>query len=168
MRLLYFSLRLCLLIFLFTLHVSAEDVDRVLALQNAETWMYQIQDLDEPGAISALAETDYPLLVLEPTYTNDGDEDFDVEAMLETLRYTPQGVRRLLIAYIDIGEAEDYRYYWKRRWRAPTENRRGRPRIQNRELCRGRRLLSGSRDQGPRPTERHCKSLLPARTTGKR
>ncbi|TET53591.1 MAG: glycoside hydrolase, end-alpha-1,4-polygalactosaminidase [Actinobacteria bacterium] len=89
--------------------------------------MYQIQDLDREGAIQALEKTDYPLLVLEPTNTSKGSEDFDLLKMIKKLRKTPDGKRRLLLAYIDIGEAEDYRTYWKESWQAPTESKRGKP-----------------------------------------
>lgn len=102
-------------------------VDQTALLQNAKTWMYQIQGLDDPGAIQALAKSDYPMLVLEPTYTNVDQENFDIEGMIRTLRTRPDGTYRLLIAYIDIGEAEDYRTYWKDDWVAPTATHRGNP-----------------------------------------
>jgi len=92
---------------------------RQAMLQSAQTWMYQIQELDRPGAIGALAESDYPLLVLEPTRTVAGMEDFDTRGMITGLRWRPDGSPRLLLAYVDIGEAEDYRIYWEDDWRPP-------------------------------------------------
>lgn len=106
---------------------GAGSADRVALLRSASTWMYQIQQLDASGAIDALAATDYPALVLEPTYTNIGQEGFDVGGMIQSLRTRPNGSRRLLIAYIDIGEAEDYRTYWGSDWVAPTETKKGSP-----------------------------------------
>lgn len=103
------------------------SVDRVALLRSASTWMYQIQQLDASGAINALAATNYPLLVLEPTYTNVGQEGFDVEGMIRSLRTRSDGSHRLLIAYIDIGEAEDYRTYWGSDWVAPMATKRGSP-----------------------------------------
>jgi len=32
------------------------------------------------------------------------------------LQKKPNGARRLVIAYMSVGEAEDYRYYWKAGW----------------------------------------------------
>ena len=96
-------------------------------LDKAMTWMYQIQGLDEDGAVSKLAATDYPLLVVEPTRTNTGSEDFDTKNMVRRLHKTDDGKRRLVLAYIDIGEAEDYRTYWKSSWEPPTEDKPGNP-----------------------------------------
>ena len=43
------------------------------------------------------------------------------------MAYDPRGNRRLLLAYIDIGQAEDYRAYWGDDWVAPTADRPGFP-----------------------------------------
>jgi len=88
--------------------------------------MYQIQALDEPGALAALAATDYPLLVLEPGH-NFADSPYDTQAMVNALRNRPSGEQRLLLAYVDIGQAEDYRDYWGRDWVAPTDSSPGHP-----------------------------------------
>lgn len=88
--------------------------------------MYQIQDLDINDAIKSLAEKDYEMFVLEP-----GDDfkesPYNTQEMINQLRYTPDGRKRLLIAYIDIGEAEDYRKYWQNDWVAPTSTHGGYP-----------------------------------------
>lgn len=87
-------------------------------LEAAETWMYQIQGLDENDATEVLADTDYPLLVLEPGH-NFSDFPYETEEMVDALRERPDGGKRLLLAYVDIGQAEDYRDYWEDDWRAP-------------------------------------------------
>ena len=95
-------------------------------LDNAQTWMYQIQGLDEDGAIEALEMSDYPMLVLEPGH-NFLDGVYDTVDMLSRLRHLPNGDERLLIAYLDIGQAEDYRNYWQPGWIAPTAAKPGIP-----------------------------------------
>lgn len=88
-------------------------------LVQVKKWMYQLQALEDTNSIALLAKSDYPLLVLEP-----GDDlknaPYNTREMIQKLRYTPDGRKRLLIAYINIGEAEDYRSYWSSAWRAPT------------------------------------------------
>jgi len=105
----------------------AEEPDAKALLKNAKTWMYQLQGLEQPDAIEALAKSNYDLLVLEPTRLVKGNEDFDTAGMVRKLRTLPNGKRRLLLAYIDIGEAEDFRTYWQKDWRKPTPKRKGKP-----------------------------------------
>ena len=92
--------------------------NRRARLQQARTWMYQIQELESDRAIQALANTDYPLLVVEPNHNHKGNP-FDCRRMVQTLRTMTNGKERLVLAYIDIGQAENWRTYWKEDWVAP-------------------------------------------------
>jgi len=96
-------------------------------LQAVSTWGYQIQGLERAGAVNALAASSYQMLVLEPTRTVLGEESFDTAGMVRRLKTLPGGGRRLVIAYVDIGEAEDYRTYWQASWRPPTASQEGDP-----------------------------------------
>jgi cysteinyl-tRNA synthetase len=90
------------------------------------TWMYQIQDLDEKEAIDNLYNTPYDMLVVEPG-NNFSDFNYDTPYLVSKLQNKPDGDRRILLAYIDIGQAEDYRDYWQSNWKAPTETQPGSP-----------------------------------------
>jgi cysteinyl-tRNA synthetase len=86
-----------------------------LSLSDVSYWAYQLQGISQPGAIDALANSHYDMLVLEPTRTDQGDSDFDTPAMVAQLKNSlaSDGAhRKLVLAYIDIGEAEDWRWYW--------------------------------------------------------
>lgn len=94
-----------------------------IALDQIRFWAYQIQDINTSGAIDRLASSLYDMLVLEPTRTDWSSDDkyFDTKAMVNELKNTKahDGIlRKLIIAYIDIGEVEDWRWYWKwsREW----------------------------------------------------
>ena len=39
-----------------------------------------------------------------------------MEKEITSLKTKPGGRRRLVIAYMSIGEAEDYRFYWRKEW----------------------------------------------------
>ena len=102
--------------------------NRVQRLNNIETWMYQIQELNLDGAVESLAATNYPMLVIEPGHNFKLTSDvYDTANIINQLRTSPDGTERLLLAYIDIGEAEDYRDYWQDVWIAPTETTGGTP-----------------------------------------
>jgi cysteinyl-tRNA synthetase, unknown class len=95
-------------------------------LLNVQNWMFQIQELDEDGAVETLAATEYDMLVLEPGH-NFSEWAYNTRQIIDQLKAKPDGSSRLLLAYIDIGQAEDYRDYWQDDWLAPTEDERGHP-----------------------------------------
>ena len=89
-------------------------------------FMYQIQYLEEHTTIDLLDNTEYDMLIIEPGF-NFQEEPYDVNYMINKLKTKPNGDKRLLLAYIDIGQAEDWRTYWKNDWVAPTETQAGIP-----------------------------------------
>ena len=101
-----------------------------IALNEIRYWAYQLQGLDQPGAIDVLSDSGYDLLVLEPTNTDVESIDFNTRDMVERLHISAAsriGKTKLVIAYINIGEAEDWRTYWGEDWIAPTEESAGTP-----------------------------------------
>jgi len=84
-------------------HTIQENLD----LSNVKTWAYQLQGAD-PDQIAA---SGFDLIVMD--YSVDGTEE---------TKYTPQEIQKIKnagiipIAYISIGEAEDYRFYWQDEW----------------------------------------------------
>ena len=63
------------------------------------------------GVVKALAELDRDWMVLDAFYKTDARwKKADVDA----IRAGKAG--RKVIAYISVGEAEDYRPYWKEKW----------------------------------------------------
>lgn len=119
-----YLLILPLLLFLQCKKNIPKPIDTTLG--RVTTWMYQIQDLDLNNAVEILAKTDYEMFVLEPG-DNFKDSPYNTQDIINKLRYTPDGKKRLLIAYIDIGQAEEYRNYWQDNWIAPTATGPGFP-----------------------------------------
>lgn len=88
-----------------------------LPLAQVRYWGYQIQSIEEAGAVERLERSHYDMLVLEPTRTDWSSDNkyFDTKGMVTRLKASPatDGVhRKLVLAYVDIGEAEDWRWYW--------------------------------------------------------
>lgn len=85
-------------------------------LKGAKNWAYQLQGLDLENGIDQLIQSKYDVLVIEPVRTEKLSLDFDTKAMVKRIKDSKgsDGVsRKLVIAYINIGEAEDWRWYWK-------------------------------------------------------
>jgi len=92
--------------------VPSFDAARLLA--NAKSWGYQLQRI-KPEALASLP---YDVFVID--YSRDGsDEKALTPADVAALKRKPDGSRRIVLAYLSIGEAEKYRYYWQPEWETP-------------------------------------------------
>ena len=98
----------------------AEDVEgqvtptRHELLADTKSWGYQLQKLDAGAA----ARQAHDLLVIDEAFEGPERAQQRTE-LLRALKRKPGGGRRLVLAYLSIGEAEEYRDYWDRGWTAP-------------------------------------------------
>ena len=94
-------------------NVNDSDVG---SLGEAKNFLYLINPgrfSDKEAFLDALRRTDYDILIIDPFY-----EDFPLSREeVESLKVKANGGSRLVIAYMSVGEAEDYRYYWNPDWR---------------------------------------------------
>jgi cysteinyl-tRNA synthetase len=84
------------------------------AMPEVKSWHYQLQDVDP----SAIAKSSADMVVID--YSSD-DGPF-TKAKVEQMKRKPDGSRRVVLAYMSIGEAESYRWYWPQRssaWLGP-------------------------------------------------
>lgn len=86
---------------------SLGDIRNFLLLLNSGAYR------DQEDFLQALRSTDYDCLIIDPYFGGDrplfGSE-------IASLKVKQNGGRRLVMAYLSIGEAEDYRYYWQPGW----------------------------------------------------
>jgi cysteinyl-tRNA synthetase, unknown class len=76
-----------------------------------KSWGYQLQDI-EPDQ---LAKVPYDVIVID--YSRNGRPKQELtQSELARLKVKPDGSKRTVLAYMSIGEAESYRYYWKWWW----------------------------------------------------
>ena len=88
--------------------VLAADIQSKLG--GVASWHYQLQNID----VAVLSQLDVGLIVID--YARSSPEGPPVELSrdeVERLRTKPDGGRRIVLAYLSIGEAEEYRFYWK-------------------------------------------------------
>ncbi len=72
----------------------------------ANDFLYQLQNLD----LDAIADTAYDLIIMDYSRDGTGETAFSAEE-IAALRED-----RIVLAYLSIGEAEDYRFYWQDSW----------------------------------------------------
>lgn len=93
-------------------NVNAGGID---SLAEARNFLYLVN----PGAyhtktafLEAIGSTDYDIVLIDAFYLDTTLRAGDVTA----LKTKANGGNRLVIAYMSIGEAENYRYYWQTEW----------------------------------------------------
>lgn len=96
-----------------------QNFEKPLKLSQVKYWAYQIQGIENPGVVGELSNSNYDMLVIEPTRTDwscNDTKNFDTKRMVKHLKNSKASDKihkKLVIAYVNIGEAEDWRWYWK-------------------------------------------------------
>lgn len=98
-------------------------------LAQVRSWAIQLQGLERSGAVASLQRATVDLVVIEATSNVRGSEGFASADVVRKLQSTPGEAlpSKLVLAYLNVGQAEDYRDYWREDWRAPTTEERGSP-----------------------------------------
>lgn len=83
-----------------------------LAWRQVNDFLYQLQNLN----LTAAGNSKFDLIIMD--YSRDGSEAArHTRAQISALKNSPGGPKKIL-AYMSIGEAENYRWYWKNAWDA--------------------------------------------------
>ena len=84
-------------------------------LAGVASWGYQLQRVQ----VAEIAASPFDLVVID--YSRNGTEARRFSpAEVKAMQVKTDGSRRLVLAYMSIGEAEDYRYYWSKSWVEPA------------------------------------------------
>ena len=87
-----------------------------ISLKAVDSWGYQLQNVRS----RLVAKDKFDVLVVD--YSRDGTEAraFSREAVAR-MRHRSNEPERIVLAYLSIGEAEAYRYYWQPTWTSTAE-----------------------------------------------
>ena len=92
-----------------------ENNNSILTLKDARNFLYLINTenfASKANFIAAVKETNYDLIIMDLFF-----EDIPFTSLeIEQLKVKKNGGARLVICYMSVGEAEDYRYYWNAQW----------------------------------------------------
>ena len=93
-----------LLLFVFSaLPLMAERAD----MSWVQSWGYQLQNVN----LDEVKNASYDVMVMD--YSKEGD---DASKFTRNEIATLQASGKIVLAYLSIGEAEDYRFYWREKW----------------------------------------------------
>ncbi len=77
-----------------------------------KSWAYQLEKID----VDKIARSKADLVVID--YSSDGsDTAAFTRSEVNAMKRKPDGSRRYVVAYMSVGEAEDYRFYWRDGWK---------------------------------------------------
>jgi cysteinyl-tRNA synthetase, unknown class len=96
--------------------INQENNAVVTKLSQVKNFLYLINPSNystKNDFIAAVTSTNYDLLIMD-LYFSDGNPFTYAE--ISQLKNKANGGKRLVISYMSIGEAEDYRYYWQSSW----------------------------------------------------
>lgn len=89
--------------------------NNVSSLKNAQNFLYLLDPTDfenKSEFLDAIRKTDHDVIIIDLFFN-----EFALSASdIQSLKMKSNGGKRLVIAYMSIGEAEDYRYYWRSEW----------------------------------------------------
>ncbi len=98
------------------LPVPNENNQDITSIGQAKNFLYLINPgnfSNKEEFIMAVSATNYDMLIIDLFFNNQinfTSQDID------RLKHKANGGQRLVIAYVSIGEAESYRYYWQNQW----------------------------------------------------
>lgn len=124
---LFFSIALAVCCLPFALYAGLSllvDTDsrenRHQRLANVFSWFYHTGFELEEEKLTQMANSSYDMLVIEPIFTEAENLEYPIrEALVQLKSERPD---RIVLAYIDIGEAEEWRYYWQKGWKIGSPN----------------------------------------------
>ncbi len=92
-----------------------ENSSNITAISQAKNFLYLINSENysaKQDFINAMLQTNYDALIMDLFH----NEEAFTNTEIEQLKTKSNGGERLVICYMSIGEAEDYRYYWQSSW----------------------------------------------------
>ena len=98
-----------------------ENADHITQLDQVKNYLYLIsnsQYTSKQSMVDAIAATNYDLVIIDLFF----EEELFTADDLAQLKVKANGGQRLVIAYMSIGSAENYRYYWEDNWRLHKPN----------------------------------------------
>ncbi len=92
-----------------------ENENDISSLNEAQNFLYLINPQNystKEEFLNDLKRTNYDLIVIDAFFNDEILSKDDIDS----IKIKNNGKKRLIIAYMSIGEAENYRYYWNEKW----------------------------------------------------
>jgi len=96
--------------------VFHENANNITKLSETQNYLYLISSggyADKESFLAAIRQTNFDLVIIDAFF---GD-DWLTAADVQSLKTKANGGTRMVVAYMNVGAAESYRYYWQDDWK---------------------------------------------------
>ncbi|MBN2436952.1 MAG: endo alpha-1,4 polygalactosaminidase [Spirochaetes bacterium] len=96
--------------------VNNENSNDISKMSDVQNFLYIINGEEytsKEDFITDVSSTNYDLVIMD---LFDNNQDPYTSSQIDELNTKANGAKRMVVCYMSIGEAEDYRYYWKDEW----------------------------------------------------
>ena len=99
------------------------------ALATVGSWAVQLQGYWDKGADKRLTDSTYDLIVLDAPVLNQSPPGTFTSDLVSRVKasWGAGGKGKLALAYLNMGQAESWRFYWTKSWQPPTKTGPGEP-----------------------------------------
>jgi cysteinyl-tRNA synthetase len=87
------------------------------ALAETTSWLLLLNNDLETAIVDRMAASTYDMVVIDHVSSQPGMPASRSADVVSRLRAKADGSRRLVIAYVNVGQAESYRHYWVKGWK---------------------------------------------------
>lgn len=101
--------------------ITNENANDIQTLNDAQNYLYLISTnsfTTKAEMINAINATNFDVVIIDLFF----DDAAFTASEITQLKTKQNGGKRLLISYMNIGSAENYRYYWKDKWKLHHPN----------------------------------------------
>lgn len=96
---------------------SAKAEDAPVKLGDVKSWLLLLNNDLDPLTLQRLEKAPFGMIVVDHVSSQKSVPETLSGDAVKRLQHGPDGARRPVIAYLNIGQAEDYRTYWQKGWR---------------------------------------------------
>jgi cysteinyl-tRNA synthetase len=93
---------------------SSSPADHQSLIEEVDDWLYLIDVNLDADTVDQMVESGHDLVVVDFIPSEQQNQDYPMADVVDRLHDADQP--KLVLAYVDIGQAEDYRSYWEPSW----------------------------------------------------
>jgi cysteinyl-tRNA synthetase len=87
------------------------------ALNTVNAWLLLLNNDLNKDTVAQIAASQHDMVVIDFLPSQPHHAAYPMRDVVSKLKRKPDGQTRLVIAYLNIGQAEDYRTYWRKGWK---------------------------------------------------